>query len=197
MPIYEVADGKVHGQAQKIMKQHHGTLAKAGVSMEILFARANRNDAGEPIGAPLKAGGVEVPFVARIVGLKDRTKGMKDIEIVLNGDTWDAETDDHEGKQARLDQALCTFMLLESEAEGEALLDKLGRPRLRRRYPDYALGWYPAVAARWGEAAPSVRVLRAIEKDTKQMSFKFTQPEQEKLSRRAEKATAEEASALQ
>lgn len=189
MAIFEVADGKVHGLAQKTMKQHHGELAKAGVSLEVLFAKPNENEQGEQIGTPLKAGGLEVPFTTTITSLKHRTKGQKDLEIVLNYPRWE-EMDDGQ-KVALLDHALCTIALVKNK-EGTHLVDKLDRPRLRRRPPSHALGWYAAVAARHGEDAPAVRILRSIEKETKQLQFKFTMPEQEKQARRAERVAASE-----
>ena len=169
---YEKCGDDVHELVRRSIDMHHPELSKAGVTFALLFAHSAVDEEGEVKGPALTAGGYPAAAVSRIVGLKDRTKGLADAEIVIDGDGWmDLNP---KAKLALIDHELTHFLV--RQGEGGPALDDLKRPLLKLRRHDIQAGWFIEVAQRHGEAAQEVRQAREIMDGRGQMCFPWLMP---------------------
>lgn len=131
---------------------YHPELRDAGVTFDVLFARAARNEDGDVDGPAVKHGGYPVLAMVKIVNLKDRAKGNADVEIVIDEDNW--ETMNDEQRNALIDHELehCELQLEMTQDGAEAVVkrDDLGRPKLKMRLHDRQFGWFDVCAERHG-----------------------------------------------
>jgi hypothetical protein len=153
MSIFEKDDGRVGQVVAELLERYHGELAEAGVRFDLLLAEASTDDNGDPVGPALKSSGYTAAATVRILGLKDRAKGLGDAEIVVDGDRW-PEWSAAE-RLAILDHEL-EHLTLAVDAEGAIKRDDLGRPRLKLRLHDRQFGWFDNVARRHGAASVEV-----------------------------------------
>ena len=153
MPIFEKDDGRVGQVVAELLDLYHGELAEAGVRFDLLLAEASTDDNGDPVGPALKSSGYTAAATVRVLGLKDRAKGLGDAEIVVDGDRW-PEWSAAE-RLAILDHEL-EHITLSTDAEGSIRRDDLGRPRLKLRLHDRQFGWFDNVARRHGAASVEV-----------------------------------------
>lgn len=144
MPYYKRCEPAIKEMSASIIAEFesHKPLADRGVKIDFLFAFGDRDEAtGELVGDALTKGGVRALGITRIVNLKDRTKGLGDVEICLDNDWW---VDQDEAEQrALLDHELHHVAVT-------AKNDDLGRPKIKLRKHDVEVGWFRAVAARHG-----------------------------------------------
>jgi hypothetical protein len=150
VPTYEKAPPKVVKVVEKLSRTYHSPLTEAGVTVDVLFAHATTDDNGDPTGPAIKHHGYEVAGLARIVNLKDRTKGMADAEIVLDGDRWEEWSE--ETQAALIDHELTHFEL-STDKDGHVKRDDLDRPKLRIRKHDRQFGWFDEIVRRHGKAS--------------------------------------------
>jgi hypothetical protein len=125
----------------------HRPLIAAGVTIDYVFARADLNEGGQPVGNALTHNGCKALGVTRKIPLKDRALGRSDAEIALDGDWWREATE--EQRAALLDHE--RHHLAPKVRDGAFLRDDLGRPQLQLRKHDYEFGWFRVVAARHAE----------------------------------------------
>ena len=123
------------------MKEFYPELVEAEMTVDYLFAYADLDDFGNPKNDAITVGGYPADGMARIVNLKDRAKGNRDAEIVLDGVEWDKLSEPEQ--RALLDHELYHFTL------GKGT-DDLSRPKLRMRKHDVHVGWFGLIAERHG-----------------------------------------------
>lgn len=148
MPTYEHAL-KVYDLAVTIINKFetHHPLRDAAVKIDFIFAHADLDEESlQPTNDAIKHGGYKALGVARILGIKDRTMGRGDAEILIDGDWW-RDADDKE-REALLDHELHHIAV---KVKGPlVLIDDLGRPKLRMRKHDFQFGWFNVIAVRHG-----------------------------------------------
>jgi hypothetical protein len=161
MSTFKKCDKAVREMANEILCEFetHRPLLDAKVTIDLLFAYADRNEAGERAADALSKGGVRALGIAKIITLKDRVAGRGDAEITLDGDWWaDAK---EQQRRALLDHEL--HHLAVSIKEGCSVYDDAGRPKLKMRKHDYEFGWFTIIAARHGkfsiEVEQSTRIM--------------------------------------
>ncbi len=143
---YEQASEEVFELSRDIIEKYHETLLSAGVTLDILMCVG---EAGSPA---VTLGGYPCLAVVRAVPLKDRVKGCKDAEIVIDARAWE---DLNERRRAALiDHELTHLQPL--YLDGVLQTDDIGRPRLKMKKHDYQHGWFVEVARRWGEDSNEV-----------------------------------------
>lgn len=150
MPTYKKSPQTVKDMAKSILEQFesHHPIRDAGVRVDILMAYPEYDEeTGEPLNDALKHQGQKALGICRIVNLKDRTKGLGDAEILLDGHWWD-NTASEEQQRALLDHEL-HHLAVKKKGE-EIQKDDLGRPKLRMRKHDYQFGWFTTIAERHG-----------------------------------------------
>lgn len=146
MPTYEAAPAEAVRRIEALVEKYHGPLRDAGVAIDCLFAFPTVNANGDDVGNAVSHGGYRCAAKVRVIGLKDRSKGMGDAEIVVDGRQWD-EWDDGE-RDAVLDHELEHLELVRKK--GAVATDDGGRPRLRCIKHDHQHGWFDAIVRRHG-----------------------------------------------
>ncbi len=153
MAWYSIANEEVNLTIQKVMKENHGDLHAAGVTVTALIARSEE-------GPAIKVRGSEAAGCIRITKLAERTLGLGDALMTLDGERMDAWTSKR--LQAVIDHELRHLMLAKNKRTGEIQLDDEGRPKLRIRPHDFEFGWFARTAELYGEESYEVSQAREI-----------------------------------
>jgi hypothetical protein len=153
MAWYSIANEEVNLTIQKVMKENHGDLHNAGVTITALIARSEE-------GPAIKVRGSEAAGSIRITKLAERTLGLGDALMTLDGERMDAWTSKR--LQAVIDHELRHLMLAKNKRTGEIQLDDEGRPKLRIRPHDFEFGWFARTAELYGEESYEVSQAREI-----------------------------------
>lgn len=167
---YSKAPKAIHEQAYALIKEHHPDLHAAGVTVDLIFAFAGENDAGEKIGPALKLHGYACSGVASKVPLLQRVMGRADVQILLDGDGWE---DLHPDQQAALIDHEASHFIVAKDAEGGVIHDTHGRPKIKMKLHDFQIGIFTAVAARHKEASLEVISVAQMYKQAGQTLFPF------------------------
>lgn len=165
MPSFKKCDSDVRDMALELMDifPTHKPLVERGVRVDYLFAFGDRDETtGELKNYGLKRAGIRALGVCKVVSLKDRTKGMGDAEITLDGDYWNEI--DKKDQEAILDHELHHIVV--SMADNDAL----GRPKLKLRKHDFEVGWFKVIADRHGVNSVERRQAKVVF-DTMGQSF--------------------------
>ncbi len=153
MSWYSIANEEVNLTIQKVMKENHGELHAAGVTITALIARSED-------GPALKVGGREALGCIRVTKLTERTLGLGDALMILDGESMIAWSSKR--LQAVIDHELRHLMLAKNKRTGEIKLDDEGRPKLRIRPHDFEFGWFARTAELYGEESYEVSQAREI-----------------------------------
>jgi hypothetical protein len=153
MSWYSIANEEVNLTIQKVMKENHGDLHAAGVTVTALIARSEE-------GPALKVGGKEALGCIRVTKLTERTLGLGDALMILDGESMIAWSSKR--LQAVIDHELRHLMLAKNKRTGEIQLDDEGRPKLRIRPHDFEFGWFARTAELYGEESYEVSQAREI-----------------------------------
>lgn len=168
MPTFEKCGSDVRAMAQKLLVNHQA-VADRGVRIDLLFAFGERDETtGELKGHALKKGGVRALGICKVVSLKDRTKGMGDVEITLDYDHW--ATLDERDQEALLDHELHHIVV-------SADSDQLGRPKIKMRKHDFEVGWFKVIAERHGAHSVEQQQARFVFDHAGQAFFPFAKTE--------------------
>lgn len=169
MPTYDAAPAASHERIAQLLEKYHGPLRDAGVKIDVLFALPTVNKNGDDVGHAVSHGGYRCAAKVRVIGLKDRAKGMGDAEIIVDGRQWD-EWDDGE-RDAVLDHELEHLELVRKK--GVVKQDDLGRPKLRCIKHDHQYGWFDAIVRRHGVKSPEwqqyARLALGVESTVRQL----------------------------
>jgi hypothetical protein len=153
MSWYSIANEEVNLTIQKVMKENHGDLHAAGVTITALIARSEE-------GPAIKVRGSEAAGCIRITKLAERTLGLGDALMTLDGERMDAWTSKR--LQAVIDHELRHLMIAKNKKTGQIQLDDEGRPKLRIRPHDFEFGWFARTAELYGEESYEVSQAREI-----------------------------------
>jgi hypothetical protein len=149
MPTYQRANDGILAMMEEIREKFHGQLTEADVSTGLLLAYGSRNQDGERTSDALTKGGLRLAGLAKVVGLRERTAGLPDTLVVMDGDRWDDWSE--EKQKALIDHELTHFEVqFEPEIPGVWKTDDLGRPIVKIKPHDFEVGWFESVARRWG-----------------------------------------------
>lgn len=149
---YDTAPSEVQRRAEALIDKYHPETRKAEVTIDYVFAF-------NPEGDAITHGGYPALGLCRIVNLKDRSKGMSDVEITLDGAAWKEMS--AEQRDALLDHELHHIVVKYDEA-GCLITDDLNRPKIKMRKHDYDFGWFKVIAERHGMASPEVTQARRM-----------------------------------
>ncbi len=166
MPTYEKAPNEVAQIVNEITELYHGALRDAGVTIDLLFAKARTDENGDTEGVALKLHGYQCGAVVRVVPYKPRVQGNADAEITIDGDRWDEWSP--EEKRAIIDHEI-QHLELKCDRDNNLIRDDLGRPKLRLRLHDHQFGWFDVIAKRHGKASFEVKQLEEFVAGHRQM----------------------------
>jgi hypothetical protein len=150
MPRYEKAPAIVGQIVERMMDRYHPQLRDAGVTVAQLMAFPLTDENGDSKGPALKYQGYTAAAVIKIIGLKERTDGRCDAELVIDGDNWDVISD--EQRDALVDHEL-EHLELKYDKDGCLVRDDLDRPKLVIRKHDHQFGWFDSIVRRHGRNA--------------------------------------------
>jgi hypothetical protein len=150
MPRYEKAPAAVGQIVERMMDRYHPQLRDAKVTIECLLAFPTTDKNGDSSGPALKHAGYPVAALVKIIGLKERTAGRSDVEIVIDGEKWDERSELE--RDALIDHEL-EHLELKTDKDGALVRDDLERPRLKIRKHDVQVGWFDAIVRRHGRAS--------------------------------------------
>jgi hypothetical protein len=167
---YERAEQSIQLQAHDLLMEHHPDLHAAGVTVEVIFGYASRNADGEQVGHAYKVHQRPVSSTSSKTKLIDRVLGAADIRIELDGDQWESLHVDQQA--AIIDRELQSFAVAK-DAEDGVILDSHGRPKLKRRLPDFEVSIYTAIASRHKEASIEAISMAQIYQQAGQAVFPF------------------------
>lgn len=153
MSWYSIANEEVNLTIQEVMKKNHGDLHAEGVTITALIARSEE-------GPALKVGGREALGCIRVTKLTERTLGLGDALMILDGESMVAWSSKR--LQAVIDHELRHLMLAKNKKTGQIQRDDEGRPKLRIRPHDFEFGWFARTAELYGEESYEVSQAREI-----------------------------------
>ena len=157
MATYKRADSNVMELIDQMKTQYHSELDNLEVTVDCLLAYGTRNEAGFLTSPAITKNGVQCDAIVRITSLKDRVKGMADVEMLIDGDQIDDWNQEELG--AIIDHEL-THVALATDNEGNPKSDDIGRPKLKMIQHDYEFGFFNSVARRHGHASAECRNCR-------------------------------------
>ncbi|MES2568654.1 MAG: putative metallopeptidase, partial [Verrucomicrobiota bacterium] len=144
--IREVIDDH-YPELRQLMK---ATGSVPALRFDAVYCYAKKDENGDPCEPGLKHHGYPVLALIKSTKLKDRVKGMGDVEIVINGDEWMTMDDAH--RRAIIDHELY-HLSPKTDGNGTPKRDDLRRPLFGMRLHDVQVGWFAAVANRNGSAS--------------------------------------------
>jgi hypothetical protein len=170
MPLYEKDPPGVGQIVNDLVEKFHGGLRDAGVSIDLLFAKAKADEFGETDAVALKDGGYQVAAKVKINGYKARVQGHADAEITIDGDRWDTWSEAEQ--RAILDHQI-EHLELKTDRDNNILRDDLDRPKLLMRRHDHQFGWFDSIVRRHGDASIESQQLAAFTEKRRQLWLPF------------------------
>ena len=153
MSWFSIANEEINLTIQKVMKENHGELHAEGVTITAMIARSEEGQA-------IKVRGCEAAGCIRVTKLMERTLGLGDAVMILDGERLDAWSSKR--LQAVIDHELRHLMLAKNKKTGQIQRDDEGRPKLRIRPHDFEFGWFARTAELYGEESYEVSQAREI-----------------------------------
>jgi hypothetical protein len=168
--IYTTAEQDARDLLAAVMKQHHPEFVEVGVRVNVLMAtRARDEKTGEPKGeSALRHHGWPAQALIKINGHRDRVAGKADADLYLDAERWDELT--QRQRQALLHHELL-HLEIQSDEDGNVVLDDCNRPKLRIRPHDYQMGGFYQVAEDYGADAPEVLTLADVNRKYVQLNL--------------------------
>jgi len=150
MPRYEKSPAEVGQIVERMMDRYHPQLRDAGVTIAQLMAFPLTDENGDSKGPALKHNGYPAQAVIKIIGLKERTDGRCDSELVIDGENWPLLSAAQ--KDALIDHEL-EHLEIKCDGDGCIVRDDLERPKLVIRKHDHQFGWFDSIVRRHGRDA--------------------------------------------
>lgn len=164
---YSPCPKAVHDIVKELLKKFYPALLKHKVTVDLLFACS---DSEAPA---VSLAGYPCQAVVRVVNVKDRSKGLADVEIVIDERNYDKLTEDQ--RFALLDHELY-HVTLKFDAGKIIKRDSADRPCLGMRKHDRQIGWFDEIARRHGDNSAEIIQARALIAEGGQTYFAFALP---------------------
>lgn len=160
----------VENQGMEILAKYHPDLSAVGVTIDFVFGYAAEDEEGQKKGVALKEHGYPTTGISSVASLKNRVKGMKDCEILLDGDRWSSFSTAQQ--DAILDHQLSHFVVSRN-IEGEAIYDANDRPKMKLQLHSFQAGWFHEVAKRHGADSTEMAQAAKLFQSAGQVYFPF------------------------
>ncbi len=174
MPRYERPDDDTLMLVERARSLWHGDLDKAEVTISVVMARGEWDDAGENYNAPIKRHGVRCAAKVKINPVAQRAEGMADATLTIDAEAWEDMTEKR--KLALLDHELHHLAIVycaESEDSKTPKSDDQGRPKLKMREHDFEVWGFWNVIRRHGLESIEGEHVDALKKVQIQAEFEF------------------------
>lgn len=158
--IFEHAERKheVHGRIAALQQRFYPDHVAVELTCDVVFVDLDDADAEETTPA-LKLHGYPCDAIVRIVSVKDRAKGLADIEIQIDRRRYQGMTP--EERDALLDHEL-HHVEIKKDRHQKPQVDGCGRPKLKMKLHDHEFGWFTEIARRHREASAEVQQARRL-----------------------------------
>lgn len=158
MAWHQKAGSGVHDLCNRIMEQDYTEINEAGVTVEVLFAYAPKDEeTGEPLTPAVKVHGVPAAAKIQVMSQANRAAGSADVRITVDGDRWQDWSD-------RRQEAVLAHEIhhieLKRDEEGNILLDDCHRPKIKLKQHDLDLGVFFPIMKRYGEDAIDTKLVK-------------------------------------
>ncbi|MDB6174356.1 MAG: hypothetical protein JWL59_3667, partial [Chthoniobacteraceae bacterium] len=178
MPAYVLDTGEVGELIAEIIADHYPQLLELtstkgsipALRFDVVFYYADKDQNGDVCGSGLKLHGYACLAIIKIIKLKDRCKGMGDVEITIDGDAWMERGAAQ--RRALIDHELY-HLAPKTDNSGAYKRDDLRRPLFGMRLHDVDVGWFAAVALRNGAASAEQIQAHQIVENYHQELFPF------------------------
>lgn len=164
---YSKAPAEVAERATSLIKKYHPDLLLVGIKIDFLSVA---HDSDDDVTPALTQHGWPCLAVVRIVGLKERTKGNGDAEIIIDEKRY-GQMDDKQ-KDALIDHELYHLNIVRNK-HGVPKKDGQKRPKLAMRKHDHEIGWFTEIAQRHGRSSIECRQAASLYITGKQSYFAF------------------------
>lgn len=157
----DIAPKEVQDVCTRMMSKYHGDFCDAKLDVQVMFAKAARNEGGELEANPIVIAGQTREAKTKIISHEDRvaSKGkIGDVRITIDEDAWNDLSSGE--RDALIDQQLSSIEL-KKDSEDEVKRDDFGRPQLRKVRPDNVIILYHGVQERHKDNSPEYREMKA------------------------------------
>lgn len=172
MSSFERAPKEVIELANEVLckwETHKATL-DAKVKIDFVLALPGVDEDGNPVGDAIRHHGYKALGLTRKIGLKDRTMGRGDVEILIDKEWYEEATEPQ--RRALLDHEL-NHVIVRTDEDGAVLRDDLTRPKINIRPHDYEFGLFKIVAERNKAASLEVQACKIMWEHSGQVLFPF------------------------
>ena len=169
---FVLASEEVKNLCQDLVVLYHSDLDSAAAKIDIVFAFRDP-DGEEPA---MEKEGHRMLGKSSTLSLKDRVKGMGDVEIILDGDAW--HDMDLRKRMALLDHQLEHFEVKRDKV-GNFIFDDLERPIIKMRNHDRRINFFDNVARRHRSDSMEVHQLQRLFAEAGQIYLPFVDKEGE------------------
>lgn len=169
MKTYTPAPDEVHERVTALVSRYYPDLQAVQAKIDILFVTSDQ------VGSALKHHGYPCSATIRIVGLRDRSKGHGDAEIIIEADKYASLTP--ESRDALLDHELYHLEPVRDKKTKFFKIDSHGRPKFKLRLHDRQFGWFDTIATRHGEASVEVNQAKEFFAEAGQLYFDLSETE--------------------
>jgi hypothetical protein len=161
MPTYQKCEKAVAELASSLINKYdtHKPLEQLKVKIDLVFAFADVDEKGRQLNDALTKNGIKALGITRKIPIKDRVLGRGDAEIALDGDYWGNASEEEQA--ALLDHEL-HHVAVQTDKNGNAQFDDIGRPKIKLRKHDVEVGWFRIIAERHGIASQERQQAKAI-----------------------------------
>ena len=178
MPTYSEAPGSVQALIDDLIADFYPDMVEAHAKVGAVMAHPTYSEnTGEPTGPAVTEYGMEVESKVKVNSESDRIEGKPDATITLDARVWNRWTEDEDAETGKgLKEALIDRMLHGLEVrrkDGAIVVDDNGRPKLKKRKPDYAIAGFRAIAERHGARSSEVRHARQLHDAYGNILFSF------------------------
>ncbi len=172
--IYSKAPDECIERVAHLIKLFHSPLLLADVKIDLLSVANDDDD--KPA---LALHGYPCLAIIRITGVKERTKGAGDAEIIIDESRYLALDDP--SRDALLDHEIYHLELRIDKKTDKVKLDCRGRPKLGMRKHDVQIGHFIEIAERHGAASIECKQATNLYLSHQQTLFAFVGENQKQL----------------
>lgn len=151
-----------------LVQLFHPALKEAGVRFDLISVSSDRE------GPTLSLHGYPCAAVVRATGIKERTKGAGDVEIVFDEAQYLEMTEAE--KDAICDHEIEHCELKIDKKTNKPKMDCRGRPKIGMRKHTVQFGWFMSIAERHGAASMECKQAATLVLMGRQTFFAFALP---------------------
>ncbi len=157
-PVVELVD-EVRRKYHSDRLNHSGDDEKTHCVISVVMVHAATDKDGEATGTALTLHGRSCAAIVKRTTLLERTLGVGDVILQLDGDRWEKWSDERQA--ALIDHELAHIIIGRGD-DGKVKLDDRGRPKISMRQHDWEFGGFTEIVRRHGSAAFEATAIQQV-----------------------------------